>query len=448
MPEGRKPLATKWVFVTKKDAAGNPTKRKARLVAKGFLQKPGVDFSEVYAPVVRPSSLRLLLSVVVRRKLLLRQFDVESAYLHGKLEEELYLQVPEGVTPPTVMTRPGLKLIKAIYGLKQAGRVWNKTLDVKLRSIGFEPTKLELCLYRNKDRTMFVSVYVDDLIVAATTIGGTDRVVGLIKEDFPLKELGEVRDLLGVRLSYDRERGNLKLSQPGLAKQIYNEARVGRFVSTPLEGGNTASVDDGEEIQNADQYRTLVGKAMYLATMTRPDLSFAVRYLAQSVASPTELDWKNLMHLCRYIGRTENAELNYNVSTVMSGVITYSDASYASEKGRTSVTGYATFHGGNLVSWGSKKQGVVAQSTCEAELIAGNEGGRDARWAHNLLQELGEKTQAPLLRVDNSGAIALVTTKGVESQDETPGDKVPTAPRPNSTGEPACRVLPYRSHAR
>ncbi|KAJ8903734.1 hypothetical protein NDN08_004834 [Rhodosorus marinus] len=107
LPEGRRPLATKWVFATKRDASGTPTKRKARLVAKGFLQRRGVDFM-VYAPVVRSSSLRLLLSFVVQRKMLLRQFDIESAYLHGKLEENLYLQIPEGVTPPDEMTRAGL----------------------------------------------------------------------------------------------------------------------------------------------------------------------------------------------------------------------------------------------------------------------------------------------------------------------------------------------------
>ncbi|KAJ8906285.1 hypothetical protein NDN08_002778 [Rhodosorus marinus] len=127
VPEGRRPLATKWVFTTKKDAWGKPTKRKARLVAKGFLQRPGVDYMELYAPVVRCSSLRLLLSVVVQSKLHLRQFDIEAAYLHGKLEEELYLQLPEGVSPPGKMRRTALRLIKAIYGLKQAGRVWNQT---------------------------------------------------------------------------------------------------------------------------------------------------------------------------------------------------------------------------------------------------------------------------------------------------------------------------------
>ncbi|KAJ8907037.1 hypothetical protein NDN08_003520 [Rhodosorus marinus] len=223
-----------------------------------------------------------------------------------------------------------------------------------------------------------ISVYVDDLLVAAPVIKDIDRVMGLIKAQFPVKELGEVRDLLGVRLWYDRERGVLKLSQPGLAQQIYNGAGVGRYVSTPLDAGNLAGADEGKEIQQVDQYRALVGKALYLATMTRPDLSFAkLKY-----------------------GKVSTPE-----------VVTYSDASFGNERGRTSVTGYATLYGGNLINWGSKKQSVVSQSTCEAELIAANEGGRDAIWAYNLLNDLGEVTQTPRIGMDNSGALALVKTE-------------------------------------
>ncbi|KAJ8906286.1 hypothetical protein NDN08_002779 [Rhodosorus marinus] len=248
--------------------------------------------------------------------------------------------------------------------------------------------------------------------MAAPDSKDIDRAIELIKAHFPVKALGEVRDLLGVRLSYDRELGVLKLSQPGLSQRVYNEAGVGRFVSTPLDAGSVVGADDGKEIRQAGQYRALVGKVMYLATMTRPDLSYAVRYLAQSSASPTQRRWKSLMHLCRYIGATANAELTYRTTSTPE-VVSYSDASFGHEQGRTSVTGYTTLYGGNLISWGSKKQSIVAQSTCEAELIAANEGGRFSVWADNLLHELGEVTEAPLMKVDNSGVLALVTTKGV-----------------------------------
>ena len=139
LPGGAKLLGGRFVFRRKRDKQGKVTSFEARLVAQGFSQRPGVDFNETFAPVAKFVSIRTIVALAARHGLLLAQADVDKAYLHGDLAEDLHMEVPEGVLDPSLDGKV-LKLRKSLYGLKQAGRVWNHRIDATLRLLGYDPT--------------------------------------------------------------------------------------------------------------------------------------------------------------------------------------------------------------------------------------------------------------------------------------------------------------------
>ena len=168
IPDGVKPITSKPVFRIKLDQHGEVERYKLRIVARGFTQKEGIDYQEVFAPVANLESIRIILALAAKHDLELDQMDVSTAYLNGELEEELYMHPPDGVP---IQSGYCWRLKRSLYGLKQAGRTWNKTLDRKLGDLGFCRLDAETCLYvlRDKGEVCFLVVYVDDLLLAASS---------------------------------------------------------------------------------------------------------------------------------------------------------------------------------------------------------------------------------------------------------------------------------------
>jgi hypothetical protein len=171
LPAGHRAIGLKWVFKVKKDPAGLIVKHKARLVAKGYAQRQGVDFDEVFAPVARLETVRLLLALAAHSGWQVHHMDVKSAFLNGELEEEVYVQQPPGFADAKHAGHV-LKLHKALYGLRQAPRAWNAKLHDSLQSLGFERCPLEHALYRRGgcDNFLLIGVYVDDLIITGSDV--------------------------------------------------------------------------------------------------------------------------------------------------------------------------------------------------------------------------------------------------------------------------------------
>ncbi|GJX72852.1 ribonuclease H-like domain, reverse transcriptase, RNA-dependent DNA polymerase [Tanacetum coccineum] len=223
LPKGHKAIGLKWVFKTKKDANGNIVKHKARLVAKGYIQEHGIDFEEVFAPVARMETIRLLLAIAANNKWEVHHLDVKSAFLHGDLKEEVTYNNPKGFMTETRQEK-SIGLIKALYGLRQAPRAWNIKLDNTLKSLDFKKCALEQAIYtkRSKDSILLIGVYVDDLIITGTPKEETDNFKAQMEEKFEMSDLRLLAYYLGIEVT--QTNGDISIKQSAYPSKILKEA--------------------------------------------------------------------------------------------------------------------------------------------------------------------------------------------------------------------------------
>ena len=418
LPPGKKAIANRWVFAQKFLPDGELERYKARLVVKGYAQRPGFDYVETFAPTARMASIRIVLALSALEDLDLRSIDISNAYTNGILEEEVYMQQPEGFH----FGQPGdvLRLRKALYGLKQAGRVWNKTLHATLRDLGFIRLKSDasLYLYRRDATRIIMPVFIDDITIASTSAAETDRIVQQLSSYYKLRDLGPTSFLLGIQITRDRPNRRISISQRQYILDMLEKYGFASCssVQTPMDPGKRLSTADcpstREEraaVQNLP-YISAVGSLMYLATCTRPDIAYAVSVLARFNANPGQAHWQAVKHLFRYLKGSLDLQLTYGPAATKELFVTYSDADYAGDSDTLRSTGaYVVMMGTGAVDWTSKLQTVVAQSTTEAEYMAANQAGRDIAWMRNLLTEFGYNlSHSPsTLYMDNNSAIAV-----------------------------------------
>ena len=211
LPHGRTPIGYKWAFKIKREK-GVIVKFKARLTAKGCSQKAGIDYTETFAPVARQTSLRLFLSLASALGVHIKQAEVANAFPNAPLQEEIYMKAP-----PELGLDDGwvLKLLQALYGLKQAGREWNRMLVDFLKSLGFNQSKIDTCIFFRGSRTdgnlHYILIYMDDLLLAAIQLGIIEEIIGQFRKNFTLtvEELGH---FLGMDIYYNQSSGIMELS--------------------------------------------------------------------------------------------------------------------------------------------------------------------------------------------------------------------------------------------
>jgi hypothetical protein len=224
LPPGKKPVSCKWIFKTKRKADGSLERHKVRLVARGFTQTQGLDYSETFSPVVKMSTVRILLSLEAAKGWFLHQLDVNTAFLHGDLREEVYLRLPQGlkIEDATLVC----KLRKSLYGLKQASREWNHKLTTFLIDLGYLQSKSDHSLFSKQKlgKLTFILVYVDDLLVAGEDEEEIEDIKRELDQRFSIKDLGKAKFFLGMELA--RTNKGILLNQRKYATDILKDAKI------------------------------------------------------------------------------------------------------------------------------------------------------------------------------------------------------------------------------
>ncbi|UYV82166.1 hypothetical protein LAZ67_21001203 [Cordylochernes scorpioides] len=415
-PVNKRVIDSRWVFKRKFDSYGNLREYRARLVARGFHQIPNVDFGKKCSPVIKHKSIRFLLALAVEREWNIFQMDVKSAYLNAPLHETVYMELPESSLNHENSSNEVCLLKKSIYGLKQSGHEWNEKLDQILTSIGLERSRMDPCVYFSKD--IILGVYVDDLLVTTSSVEAKVKFKSSIQREVDIKDLGEVSDLLSVRIKRNKE-SNLELDQTHYIEEILKEYGMehAKEASTPLDPGMFTEGPEGKEACRAP-YQQAIGNLLWLAGMTRPDIAYAVSYLSKFNSSPLQQHWNSVKHLLRYLKKTKDLKLVF--SKTGKKLAAFADADWGSDKeDRKSYSGYIFVLGGAAISWCSRKQKCVALSTAEAEYYAMCEAAKEALWFTSFMEEIGvgDFKESPLkIYIDNQGAMFLAENEVVSER--------------------------------
>ena len=292
---GRKTVGCKWVFKKKTDMDGKVHTYKARLVAKGFSQIPGVDYDETFSPVAKIKSIRVLLAIAAFHDYEIWQMDVKTAFLNGKLAEDVYMSQPEGFVSNEYPNRV-CKLEKSIYGLKQAPRRWNLCFDEKVKEFGFSRSEDESCVYVKASGSIvsFLVLYVDDILLIGNDIPTLQEVKSWLGKCFAMKDLGEAAYILGIRILRDRSKRLIGLSQSTYLDKVLKrfsmqDSKKGELpIQSNTRLSKTQSPSTEAEIAEMSRtpYASAVGSIMYAMTCTRPDVAFALSMVSRYQANP------------------------------------------------------------------------------------------------------------------------------------------------------------------
>src|SRR5579859_6527020 len=380
------------------------------LVARGFSQIYGVNYRDTYAPVVKLESIRILIAIAAIYGLEIHQMDVVTAFLAGELKEEIYMEQPEGFEIGTKEEDLVCQLRKSLYGLKQAPRVWNRKIRHFLKSIGFDQTYSDPCVYINKTTDIIIAMWVDDFIIFGKNMASINSLKAQLNKEYEMKDLGELKHFLGIQVHRDRERKIIHISQPRYARTVLNRYGMqdNKPASSPLPtGARLIKVATTDVLTDQKEYQSIVGSLMYAMLATRPDLAQCIQQISQFSQTPTRTHEKAAKHALRYFNGTVDEGITYNGNLGMR-LNFWSDANWGGEEGRESVPGFVATMAGGAVTYSSKKQGSVALSTTESEYMALLHTLKEQIWLLRFLSELSyDISNQNIIYCDNQSAIAL-----------------------------------------
>ena len=422
MPKGRRLVGCKWVFKQKDNGVF-----RSRLCAQGFTQKAGIDFQENFAPVVNDVTFRIALVLKLLFDLEDEQFDVETAFLYGDLDEEIYMTFPELYNDYLKETgretydpdKYCLRLKKACYGLVQAARQWWIKFKQELKTLGYLPSPADPCMFFNQDteNPSYIFIYVDDGGIMGTR-GTIENVLSKISDHFVIKRLGPLESFVGCVITVNEKKDTMWITQPkliGHLKEKFNDQVPKKTVAIPAGPGFTViRPQEGDpliESQKQSMYRTGVGMLLYLIKLSRPEISNSVRELTKVLDGATETHYKAMLRVIKFIFETEFHGLTLH-PVFQDGLFKLRglcDSDFAGDKDtRISVYGFILYFCGCPIAWRSKSGKSVTLSSTEAEYVAISELAKEIMFVKQLLESLGIFLTLPIIvQVDNVGAIYL-----------------------------------------
>lgn len=434
LPENVNLIKGKFVLTEKFDALKNIQKKKARLVARGFSQRKGVDYFETFSPVIRSTSIRVLMALAVKNEMVVHQMDVVTAYLNGELDEKIYMEIPEmfkenmneivkkenldvkikntakcWLKNLDKDTRKVCLLKKSLYGLKQSGRQWYFKLDKELETLGFQRTNADPCIYIQKINldTVIIAVYVDDILLISNNEDHIKSMKYELNKKFEMKDLGRINNCLGIEFKQSEDRKTITMCQEKYSREILK--RFGMVECKPV----TSPLDANVKLQKCESveksvypYQSLIGSLMYLATSTRPDLSYPVSMLSQFNNCYSQVHWSAAKRVLRYLQKTIDHGIVFR--KIDDNLVGYADSDWGNSiDDRRSYTGFVFTLSGACISWESRKQRTVALSSTEAEYMALSDASKEVLHLKKLLFDLHESVTTVTVFNDNQGARQL-----------------------------------------
>ncbi|KAL2248611.1 UNVERIFIED_CONTAM: Retrovirus-related Pol polyprotein from transposon RE1 [Sesamum indicum] len=407
LPKNKRTIGCKWIFKLKLKPDGTIERYKARLVAKGYNQLEGIDYFDSFSPVAKAVTVRIFIALAAKFNWHLHQLDINNAFLHGTIDEEIYMEAPEGSNIPKGYV---CKLKRSLYGLKQASRQWNQEFTSKLESYGFIQCKHDYCLFTKLTSTGFycLLVYVDDVLLAGPSEHTLSEIKLYLDRLFTIKDLGEARFFLGLEIA--RSKQGITITQAKYIKDIVDDAKLAsaKATTTPFPAGFKLTAYEDELLTNPEQYRRLLGRLLYLG-FSRPDICYATQQLSQFMQRPCKGHWDAALNIVRYLKGTMHTGLFFAADSNFD-LVSFCDADWAACKdSRRSLTGYCIFLGDSLISWKTKKQTTVARSSAEAEYRSMGSTTCELIWIHNLLKEFQLESPTPIpFFCDNQAALYIV----------------------------------------
>ena len=447
VPPNRKIVKSRFVYTVKYNRDGTIERFKSRFVACGYSQVKDIDYSSTFSATLRHTSFRLLMALAAGRKLRLDHFDVTNAFTQSKIDAEIYVEPPPGnFTSKDSKGRPKLlKLKKALYGTKQASKLWQDTLVNHLTNhMGFEQLKYDSCLFikHKHNHVMIVGVYVDDVIVAHDS----PDLLGWFQREFTgpngfnAKHLGNLSWFLGMAVDQHTDSSitihQSKYIEKLLDKFMPSHASTSRSHTMPCNPDTFQRLTKSRSPEERERmsklpYLELIGSLLYLSTMTRLDIAYHMSVLCSHMHDPSIDCYNAALDLLLYVGHTRHYHLHYSGSTSPpeglkhaneinsnSGFVAYSDSSWhkPDELGYN-MFGYVVLIHGGPVAYAAKRLKVVAHSSAEAEYAASSYSCKEIAFVRNVCVELGVKLHGPVaLAVDNQAAIKIGQNRGVTAR--------------------------------
>jgi hypothetical protein len=379
-PVDKSVVGSRWIYKVKQAIDGSVEKYKAGFVVLGFSQIEGIDYNETFAPVARYSSIRSIFALSTQMGWRIHQMDVKTAFLNGIIEEEVYIENPEGFE---IFSNESYvcRLKRVFYGLKQAPRAWYTRIDNYFTGLGFTKSEADANLYQIvvEGKILIIVLYVDDLILT-----GDEQLVHSCKEDvakeFEMKDMGLLHYFLGLEIW--QQDGEIFVSQGKYAREILGKFHMEgcKPMDTPLPGNWRKEDATYGEVVDATVYRQLVGSLMYLV-----NTSYVVNQLSQAMIKPTKIFWKEGKHVLRYPRGTSEYGLWYRQTNEVN-LHGFMDVDWVgSPTDKKSTSGGIFSIGSTTVSWYNRKQRSVALSSAEAEYMAASQDECEAIWMRKIL---------------------------------------------------------------